>query len=136
MEAPSGTRPTRTKRIDMRAFAAARRTAQGSVTLSPMPTANPLRATTMGLVRRTASTHRVGVASSSPPSRSSVKSAPAQKARPVPVSTMAPMAGSPAQASRQAIASSVMAVFQALSFSGRLRVRMPTRPSMSVRMAS
>ena len=89
----------------------------------------------MGFVRRTASTHRVGTVSSSPWA-SSAKSAPAQKARPAPVSTMAPTAGSSAQASRQAIVSSVMAALQALSFSGRLRVRMPTRPWLSARMVS
>ena len=92
VEAASGTSPRRVKTNPNRALCAAMRMSIGSVIVTPMPTAGPLTAAITGL------RHRAMASAVTPPgnrggrlSRNertpAARSAPAQKARPRPVTT-------------------------------------------------
>ena len=62
----------------------------------------------------------------------SFRSKPAEKARPVPWTTTAATAGSATKAASAAVVSRIRALFKAFSASGRLKVMIPTRPSVLV----
>ena len=133
----------------------------GSSIVAPMPTAGPFTAAITGLRHskmrsvmrpppsRALSWLRSGWPSgpfgiggrSGCASRSNVRppperSAPAQNALPAPVTMMARTASSASAASNAAISSWIIAVFSALSLSGRLIVMVKIESDRSVRMVS
>ncbi len=105
----------------------------GKHIVTPMPTAAPLTAQTIGLLRRTSATQSspAGMpptppAVSRPGSVPSIRdwnvaamSAPAQNPRPAPVMTMAPIDGSALAASMAVACSSAIVGVHAFNFSGR-----------------
>ena len=113
--------------------------------VTPMPTAAPLIAATIGLAARTKATQSspagmpprppaVSAPGSTPSMRDwnvSCMSAPAQKPRPAPVVTMAPTAGSSLARRMASACSSAIVGVHALSRSGRLRVITATSPRTS-----
>ena len=144
--ANSGTRPILMKPMPNRAVVEATIWSAGRHIVTPIPTAAPLMAHTMGLLDRTRATQSrpAGIpptppAVSRPGSTPSMRdlnvasiSAPAQKPRPSPVITMAPIAGSSLAAVIACACSSAIVGVQAFSLSGRFRVITITAPSRRV----
>ena len=127
------------------------------VMVAPMPTAAPLMAPITGLrqlkiasvtrppvsrtpawmaasFRRVSMSSRVGIRVSSSPKTlpGGVKSIPAQKARPSPVTMMARTASSSLTAVKKCSSSSAISTVKALSWAGRCRVRVSTPSSSAV----
>src|SRR5262249_49298361 len=116
-------------------------TSPASASPAPPPIAAPLTAVTTGFVscenvrcrfmvsseRRSTSAALSGVRS-----LNSLKSAPAQKARPAPVSTMLRTPASASAARRPSSSASLSAMLSALRFSGRFMVRTRTAPWFSI----
>ena len=161
LEQASGTMPRRTKTKPKRASVDAIRISAGKSMVTPMPTAGPLTAAITGFreekilsvtrppVSRAASSPRSGATSGSvggagrsrrairsnvaPPA---ARSAPAQNARPAPVTMIARTESSASAWSKAAMSSRAMSSVKALSFSGRLRVMVRTSSEVSQRIVS
>ena len=139
----------------MRALSDARRTSIASVIVAPMPTAAPLIAAMTGFLhsktasatrppvsrtpftiagssQRASCSARLGFKLSSRPKTlpATDKSMPAQKARPAPVTTIAPTASSSLARLYASISSLAISTVKALSCVGRLRVSVSTRWSI------
>ena len=140
----SGTTPRRANTKPTRAAVEAIRTSIGSVKVAPKPTAAPLMAAMIGFdmsKSRSVTTPppsscfsidearpRATASNVWPPAP---RSAPAQKARPAPVTMRARTASSPSAASSAATISRSIAPFTALSRSGRWSVRTAIPSSMA-----
>ena len=137
--------PRRTNTNPNRAVSAARRTSIASVIVAPTPTAAPLTAAITGLVQsktRSVSWPPLSSGTESDPPRvrqSNVspprsRSAPAQNARPAPVTITARTASSSSARSNASISSRAIVSVQAFMRSGRLRVivRMPSSTSAAI----
>ncbi|WRL65068.1 hypothetical protein U6N30_05060 [Blastococcus brunescens] len=138
-DAASGTMPTRPKTNPKRADSAAMRMSIGRVSVAPMPTAGPLIAAITGLRSAANGSDATPPASrgrppmswlSGPGGRTRVRrspkvpgqpprSAPAQNARPDPVTTTTRTASSASAAAATAASSSAMVEVKAFSRSGR-----------------
>ena len=116
----------------------------GRVMVTPMPTAEPFMAAMTGLVhskmrsvtrppasRGTVSSLRPDCLSASKVSPPLPRSAPAQKARPRPVTMTARTSSSPSTRSKASTSSRIMVVVNAFIRSGRSRVIVATRSSTS-----
>ena len=148
MLASSGTSPTLMKSMPNFAFSDATITSNGRIIVMPMPTAAPFTAATSGFERRSSPTQSrpAGMPPdplcvSSPGSTPSIRdlnvasmSAPAQKPRPAPVMTMAPICGSAFASSIAVACSTAIAGVQAFSFSGRFSVMSATASRRSTVM--
>ena len=137
--ASSGVSPIFTNAIPNFAASEATIKSMGKIMVAPMPTLAPFTAAINGLDSRTKPIQsRTGVRST--PSMRALKlsrmSAPAQKPRPAPVTTMAPTAGSALQRSMASTNSSFIRAVQAFSRSGRFSVSTATLPSISNRICS
>ncbi len=141
MPPQSGCRPILVNTWPIWALSAAILRSHPRARLAPPPAATPLRDAITGCgasrmmadTPRMPSTRRRPVASSnrSISWRSSPTSAPAQKARPAPVRTMARTAEEPATMPSASFSSCTISTVKALSLSGRFSVMVPTAPSMS-----
>lgn len=127
-----GMTPRFTSGWPKRAFSPAMIRSQAMASSHPPPRAYPLTAAMMGLVIQRMRSHTRNwlrrFISTTPASAISVMSAPAAKARSLPVSTMQRTASSRSRRSRASTSSSTSARLRALSTSGRLR-RMRATPS-------
>ncbi len=143
----SGTTPRRANTKPMRAAVDAMRMSMGNVMVMPKPTAGPLMAAISGFfMSKIRKVTRPPPSSCSPgtsprATRSKVRapperSAPAQNARPAPVTISTRIASSPSAWSRTARSSSSMSELRAFSLSGRARVTVPTPSATSKRMVS
>jgi hypothetical protein len=133
------------KSMPKRAFSEATMVSKGSTMVMPIPTAAPLTAATSGFERRASATQSRPLGSPPEPSavfspgstpsmrlwKVSSMSAPAQKPRPAPVMTTAPMAGSAFAVSKASACSTLICGVHAFSFSGRFRVITATSPRVS-----
>jgi hypothetical protein len=127
---PSGRRPMRAKACRKLADLAAIAMSAASAKLMPTPAAGPLTAATIGLgterIRRITGLKNLSSAEpESPPSlprSGSLKSAPAQKPRPAPVSSTARTEPSAASFSQQSLSSAIILRDTALSLSGAFSV--------------
>ena len=127
------------------AFSEARITSKGRIMVRPIPTHAPFTAATIGFESRTSRTQStpagmppeppaVSLPGSTPSMRVwkvSSMSAPAQKPRPSPVITMAPIRSFALARSIAWACSSAMRGVQAFSLSGRASVRIATSPRSS-----
>ncbi len=154
LDAASGTIPRRAKTKPILAVSAARRMSMARVMVMPMPTAGPLMAAITGLVHwkmrrvrrppssRCAATSRGGLASpdgeaaaawaaSSKVLAPIDRSAPAQKARPRPVTMTARTSSSASARSNASSSSRNICGVNAFILSGRSRVMVRIGPSTS-----
>ena len=146
-EHASGTMPRRANTKPNRACSPASRTSIGRVMVAPTPTAAPLIAPITGL--RESKMRNVSIPppsrgtpdepTTSLPPRANVspprpRSAPAQNARPAPVTTTARTSSSASVRSNAAIISLIIVAVNALRRSGRSRVSVATPPSTSSRI--
>ena len=141
--ASSGTRPSFTNRMLSLAPSATTIRSKGRIMVSPTPMQAPLTAATIGFEERTDSTQsraRPGSAAVPSPliwaSNTALMSAPAQKPRPAPVTTIAPTRSSASASSMASLSSAPIWGVQALSFSGRFRVSSATSSRRSLMICS
>ena len=142
LDAASGTMPRRANTNPMRAVSDARRMSIGRVMVTPTPTAGPLMAAITGFSdrkmrseMRPPSSRQRWPDSSTPSGRSNVRSpidmsAPAQNARPLPVTTTTRTSSSASLRSKASRSSSTIDMVTALRASGRLSVSVST-PSLT-----
>ena len=141
LDAASGTMPRREKTNPKRADVLATRTSIGNVIVTPTPTAAPLMAPITGFCDR-----KMRSVSMPPPSRGTRpalcaavsvwsnddsppdRSAPAQNARPSPVTMTARTESSASAMSKAEIISRIIVSVKALSFSGRDNVNVAMLP--------
>jgi hypothetical protein len=136
----SGTTPRRAKTKPIFAALEARRMSMASVSVAPKPTAGPLMAAITGFLRS-----KMRSATRPPPSRWSSasvrarsnvappapRSAPAQKARPAPVTMTTRTPSSPSARSSAAMRVSSISLFTAFRRSGRFSVSVQTPSATS-----
>ena len=132
----SAVTPSRTKGSASTASSATNRTSHCIARVSPAPTAAPWIAAMTGLRTWYGAIHSarwVPVSVFAPPKPSSVISEPAEKARPAPVSTIAPTSSAASHHRSAALSSWFIVRSIALSRSGRSRVTVATPSSVDSR---
>src|SRR2546425_12645462 len=149
VEHASGTTPRRVKTKPMRAAVEAIRTSMGRVSVIPKPTAGPLIAAITGffmskirsVTRPPPSSWRSAGSARPPAARSNVpppaeRSAPAQNARPAPVTITARTGASASAASKASTRSPSVVAVTAVGFSGRASVTSATPAATSYRISA